>query len=85
VDRLDALLLVLKSCHGVTCVEPWNVLHPAGDVQNLFAALNVQYDAFYRNQVKVSYDRCELGYILDAEGSQVPWTYRDGVSWHHWV
>lgn len=88
--RLDALLLVLKSCQGVTCVRPWEVLHPAGHVQDLPDALHTQYDQFYREQVKVAYDRCESGYIIDAEGVQEPLIYRDltsrdGVSWHHWV
>jgi hypothetical protein len=33
--RLDALLMVLKSCKGVTCTDPWGALHPQGDVKNL--------------------------------------------------
>ena len=85
VNRLDALLLVLKSCKGVTCIQPWDVLHPAGDVQSLYDALNIEYNVFYSEQVKVSYDRCEFGYILDAEGPQVPLTYRNGLSWSHWA
>lgn len=85
INRLDALLLVLKSCQGITCVKPWEVLHPEGDVQSLQDALNKKFDDFYSQQVKVSYDRCESGYIVDAEGPQVPLTYRDGIAWHHWV
>lgn len=85
VNRLDAILLVLKSCKGVDCVKPWEVLHPGGDVQNLSDALNWKFDAFYHEQVKISYDRCEFGYLIDAEGPQVGLTYRDGLEWHHWV
>ncbi|KAN0074174.1 Alkaline-phosphatase-like, core domain containing protein [Elaphomyces granulatus] len=90
VLRLDALLLVLKSCQGVTCVQPWRVLHPAGDVHDLPDALHTQYDQFYREQVKVAYSRCESGYLVNAEGPQEPQIYRDltsrdGISWHHWV
>ncbi|GAD92379.1 hypothetical protein AN8341.2 [Paecilomyces variotii No. 5] len=85
IPRLDALLLVLKSCKGSTCVKPWNVLHPDGDVQNLDNALNSKYNAFYDDQAKVSYSRCEAGYIIDAEGPQTPLVYRNGLSWHDWV
>lgn len=70
INRLDALMMVLKSCQGGTCVEPWKVLHPQGDVASLSDALKVRFDAFYEEQVKVSFDRCELGYLIDAEGPQ---------------
>lgn len=85
IYRLDALMMVLKSCKGVTCVEPWKTLHPAGDVASLSDALSVQFDAFYEEQVKVAFDRCELGYIIDAEGPQAGYQYREGTSWHAWV
>ncbi|KAJ9272647.1 hypothetical protein DTO212C5_1374 [Paecilomyces variotii] len=85
IPRLDALLLVLKSCKGSTCVKPWSVLHPNGDVQNLHDALSSKYNTFYYEQAKVSYSRCEAGYIIDAEGPQTPLVYRDGLSWHEWV
>lgn len=78
-------MMVLKSCSGATCIEPWNVLHPEGDVTSLSDALNIQFDTFYEEQVKVSFDRCELGYIIDAEGPQAPYQYRKGTSWHAWV
>lgn len=85
IHRLDALMMVLKSCTGGTCIEPWKVLHPQGDVTSLSEALTVQFDAFYEEQVKVSFDRCELGYIIDAEGPQAAYAYREGTSWHAWV
>lgn len=85
ISRLDALMMVLKSCKGGTCIEPWKVLHPRGDVHSLSDALQVRFDSFYRHQAKVSYDRCELGYIIDAEGPQEPYQYRKGWSWHSWV
>ncbi|POS70775.1 arylsulfatase [Diaporthe helianthi] len=85
IGRLDALMMVLKSCKGDTCIEPWKVLHPRGDVHSLSDALKVRFDSFYRHQAKVAYDRCELGYILDAEGPQEPYQYRKGWSWHSWV
>lgn len=86
ISRLDALLLVLKSCKAAACVKPWEVLHPSGNVKNLKHALKPRYDAFYeKQQPKVRFERCEPGYILDAEGPQQALTYRDGLSWNMWT
>lgn len=70
VDRLDALMMVLKSCKQQSCTHPWKSLHPSGDVNNLLHALSTNYDDFYREQVKVSFTRCEGGYIVESEGPQ---------------
>lgn len=72
LPRLDALLMVTKSCQGRTCTDPWSVIHPKGDVKTLHDALNEQFDAFYTSEVakKVKFEKCELGYILDSEGPQ---------------
>ncbi|KAF5689593.1 arylsulfatase [Fusarium circinatum] len=47
VSRLDALLMVVKSCKGETCINPWKVLHPDGDVKSLKDPLKNKYDSFY--------------------------------------
>ncbi|RFN48540.1 arylsulfatase [Fusarium flagelliforme] len=85
VNRLDALMLVLKSCKGETCIEPWKVLHPEGGVTSLKDALRGRFDVFYDDQVKVRFDRCEAGYLVEAEGPQVGYEYREGLAWHHWT
>ncbi|KAF3277462.1 hypothetical protein TWF173_009666 [Orbilia oligospora] len=86
IDRLDSLLLVLKSCKGTVCVKPWQKLHPEGDVDVLPDALQEQYDTFYKHQESVRFDRCEAGYIIDAEGPQDALSYtRNGIHWSHWV
>lgn len=89
VARLDSLLFVLKSCKAQTCVRPWQALHPAGNVWNLNDALAARYDEFYvQEQRKVSFDRCEMGYIIDAEGPQFErdgLVYRHGARWDEWV
>ncbi|KAF5973854.1 putative arylsulfatase [Fusarium bulbicola] len=85
LNRLDALMLVLKSCKGNTCIEPWNILHPEGGVTSLKDALQAKFNAFYKEQVKVRFDRCEYGYLIDAEGPQVGYEYREGLEWHHWT
>lgn len=87
--RLDSLLLVLKSCKGERCVNPWGALHPDNDVVSLRQALSPRYDSFYeREQVRIEYNRCEDGYILDAEGPQFDTDgifFRDGLRWDEWV
>lgn len=70
VNRLDSLLMVLKSCKTKECHDPWRKLHPRGDVKNLHDALHKSYDTFYNDQPRVSYSSCELGYLLDVEGPQ---------------
>ena len=63
--------MVTKSCKGHSCVKPWSVLHPKGDVKTLADALHPNFDGFYASAAdKVSFDKCELGYILESEGPQ---------------
>jgi hypothetical protein len=87
--RLDSLLFVLKSCKGEQCVKPWQALHPAGDVSALEHALASRFDIFYEEeQVRIKYNRCEAGYIIDAEGAQFEGdglVYRDGLRWSEWT
>ncbi|RAK84164.1 arylsulfatase [Aspergillus costaricaensis CBS 115574] len=72
VQRLDSLLLVLKSCKGQVCVKPWDALHPRGEVTTLKDALDVRYDYYYEMEqtTRVQFDECARGYFLDAEGPQ---------------
>ncbi|KAJ6036000.1 hypothetical protein N7540_000279 [Penicillium herquei] len=91
VSRLDSLLLVLKSCSGKVCREPWKSLHPAGDVETLQDALVEEYDEFYELQqtTRVEFDYCWNGYVPEAEGPM--WEthgvafVRDGLPWYDWV
>ncbi|KAL7810082.1 alkaline-phosphatase-like protein [Trichoderma aethiopicum] len=77
VDRLDALMMVLKSCKQQTCTHPWKSLHPLGNVQSLNDALSTEYDDFYKEQVKVRFTSCESGYIVESEGPQAFRAYED--------
>jgi hypothetical protein len=91
LPRLNGLLLVLKSCAGTACTDPWKSLHPTGSVNSLSDALNPQYDEYYTKLPQVAFERCELGYLLDAEGPQ--WgdvnvedlLKREGAFWWDWV
>lgn len=69
LPRLDALLLVLKTCKTRSCIHPWETLHPDGSVLNLHDALDEKFDSFYVNEVdRIAFTRCEQGYILESEG-----------------
>lgn len=87
--RLDALVLVLKTCTEDSCREPWKQLHPDGSVSNLMEALSTQYDDFYENTysvAKVGWKQCFTGlgrrnsstlYLLENE--QPTWLNRTVV------
>ena len=75
VPRLDALLLVLKSCKESACTDPWRELHPQGDVNSLADALNSKYDDFYNVQPKVRFTDCKPGYLIEYEGPQTAIQY----------
>ncbi|KAF1813934.1 Arylsulphatase [Eremomyces bilateralis CBS 781.70] len=68
ITRLDALMMVLKTCKGRACTHPWEILHPKGNVASLTDSLQPRYDSFYVDQPKVSFTKCELGYIKESEG-----------------
>ena len=70
--RLDALLLVLKTCRGKSCRKPWSALLPTQNVATLAETMGEQYDAFFARQPKVSYTECLLGHLISAEGPQRP-------------
>ncbi|KAJ7268531.1 alkaline-phosphatase-like protein [Mycena rebaudengoi] len=70
VARLDALMMVLKSCKAQACRDPWRVIHPQGNVHNLNDAMTRKYDAFYEAQPRVSFSMCGPGYLVAVEGEQ---------------
>lgn len=41
--------------------------------------MNEKYDRFYEEQPKVSYSKCEQGYIVGSEGAQ------EALSWEAWT
>lgn len=65
--RLDALLLVTKTCSGKTCRQPWKALHPNGEVQTLTDALDSKFDHFYKDQPKVQWEQCDRAYFIQNE------------------
>ena len=73
INRLDALLMVLKTCEGRRCTHPWDALFPAGEAKNLAEAVHRKFDKFFETDMaKVRFDQCETGYIVESEGPM--WT-----------
>ncbi|KAF2725774.1 alkaline phosphatase-like protein [Polychaeton citri CBS 116435] len=63
--RLDALMLVLKTCAMDTCRHPWRALHHNGSVDSLSDALDESHDDFY-HQLQQRY--VAVGWITCLEG-----------------
>ena len=74
--------MVTKSCKGKTCINPWSTIHPDGDVKTLGEAMNEKFDTFYEGVgQRVSFEKCELGYILESEGPQKPNIFDAGIDY----
>jgi len=65
--RLDALLLVLKTCVGEVCNKPWKAVFPGGGVDSLAGALRAEFDGYFAGLPKVQYTNCDLGYHRKLE------------------
>ena len=68
IHRLDALLMVTKTCKQDSCRLPWSVLFPRGEVDSLQEAMKQEYDLFFLNQPKITFSACHAGNILEYEG-----------------
>jgi N-acetylglucosamine-6-sulfatase len=91
--RLNALIMVLKTCKDESCTQPWKVLHPDGGVRSLKDGLSKQYDKFYAEQPKMWFKGCAPGYFADWENQDSvnsmdvhggPGLVAQGVLADHW-
>ncbi|KAF9164832.1 hypothetical protein DFQ26_000963 [Actinomortierella ambigua] len=79
IDRLDALLNVLRTCKGQTCRDPWSVLHPIEEpnggnkggplkkVRSLKDALSKSYDDYYASLPRFAFKDCRNYYDASNE------------------
>lgn len=61
INRLNALLMVTKSCEQDRCRDPWAQLDPANGtatLTSLVAAMDSSYDDYFSAFEKVSFDTC---------------------------
>lgn len=70
ISRLDALLMVVKTCKEDSCRIPWSTLFPDSTVTDLEAAMNPTFDAFFANQPKISFSSCNIGNVISDQGPQ---------------
>jgi hypothetical protein len=68
--RLNALIMVLKTCKGQTCIRPWTSLHPDGSVNSLKLALQKRFDDFYESQPQMWFLECPAAYIAEVENQE---------------
>lgn len=73
--RLDALLLVLKSCKTTDCRRPWDTMFKKDQVNSIAEAMDLKYDEFFAKQPKVSFKTCKTGHVISNEGPQKPNVY----------
>lgn len=65
LHRLDALMLVLKTCKGATCADPYSKLlppHPNHKLSGFTQLLRPDLDNYFSRLPKVSFKACGLGY-----------------------
>ncbi|KAJ4245524.1 hypothetical protein NW762_014033 [Fusarium torreyae] len=92
LTRLNALIMVLKTCKGRVCTHPWETLHPDGSIIGLHHAAHEQYDSFYQHQPTMWFSECPEAYIAEVENQEdvKPFTQemivqRPGFDWtKHW-
>ncbi|KUI64363.1 Arylsulfatase [Cytospora mali] len=74
VNRLNALLMVTKSCEQDRCREPWSWLKPddSTTLVSLAQAMDPAYDDFFANFQKVKFDTCLSVQKAENEGPYFP-------------
>lgn len=78
VSRMDALLMVMKTCKQDSCRDPWSILFPDDQVTDLGAAMTASYDTFFAAQPKVTFKNCDNGYLAINEGPVAVNAYQSG-------
>ncbi|KAL0565432.1 hypothetical protein V5O48_016596 [Marasmius crinis-equi] len=60
-SRLDALLVVLKTCIGEACRDPWKAFNISAS--SLSDALDSQFDSYFDSLPRFKYSECRFGYL----------------------
>lgn len=73
-NRLNALLMVTKSCEQDRCRDPWGQLDPGDGTAfvSLAQAMDASYDAFFANFERVQFDTCRNIQLTDNEAPYFP-------------
>ncbi|KAK7034486.1 hypothetical protein VNI00_012333 [Paramarasmius palmivorus] len=79
ISRLNALMIVLKTCVGDVCRNPWDAIFTLGEAANLEEALDEKYDSYFDSLPRFRYRECRYGYFEDG-ASEYP-TWDEGMSY----
>lgn len=73
-NRLNALLMVTKSCEQDRCRDPWAMLKPddSTTLVSLAQAMDASYDDFFANFEKVQFETCLSIQKTENEGPYFP-------------
>ncbi|EHA57799.1 arylsulfatase [Pyricularia oryzae 70-15] len=97
-QRLNALLLVTKSCAEGTCRDPWSVFNAAqpynvttdptapaeaDKISNLAQALDPKYDAFFVSFPRVAFKTCPQAQVVANEAPFYPAAAAQGLGLAH--
>ncbi|KAI6317820.1 hypothetical protein MCOR29_006172 [Pyricularia oryzae] len=97
-QRLNALLLVTKSCAEGTCRDPWSVFNAAqpynvttdptapadaDKISNLAQALDPKYDAFFASFPRVAFKTCPQAQVVANEAPFYPAAAAQGLGLAH--
>ncbi|KAF0323030.1 sulfatase [Colletotrichum asianum] len=82
LTRLNAILLVTKSCTQGTCRDPWTVLQPpnSSQITTLTEALSSDHDAFFASILQVHFNECMQYQYIPNEGPFYPVGAEEGLS-----
>ncbi|KAK2598380.1 hypothetical protein N8I77_011800 [Diaporthe amygdali] len=74
INRLNALLMVTKSCEQDRCRDPWAQLKPddSTTLVSLTQAMNASYDSFFADFEKVQFETCAAIQLTDNEAPYFP-------------
>ncbi|KAF4460984.1 arylsulfatase precursor, partial [Fusarium albosuccineum] len=74
MDRLNAVLLVTKSCNQESCRDPWQILRDdsGDDFMNLEQAMDPKFDTFFAALPSVRYKECLDYQDTSNEGPYYP-------------
>lgn len=83
LSRLNALLMVTKSCEQDSCRDPWLALQPPGQtripISNLEQALDPKHDEWFGGFPKVHFNSCMEYQDADNEAPFWPPQAREGL------
>ncbi|KAI1771206.1 arylsulfatase [Hypoxylon cercidicola] len=75
MDRLNAVLLVTKSCADNICRQPWALLQPEtqkDEILSLKQAMDPKYDSFFAQFPRVAFKKCLQIQDIDNEQPYYP-------------